>query len=141
MIVDKNKAKISNCDDNRLGENVFAFEKLKVYELALAFSKQLYEVTEDFPAKEKFGLVSQIRRAGVSVLANIAEGSGRYHKKDFQQFIRISRSSIYECVSLLRLSKELSFIKVERYDILYSMSNRLARMLNSLINSLEEAGK
>ena len=76
----------------------FGFERLDVYKKAIDFADKVYKITKNFPNNELYGITSQIRRASISVSANIAEGSGRYYKKDFIQFLRIARSSIYECV-------------------------------------------
>jgi four helix bundle protein len=119
----------------------YNFEKLKVYQAAVEFVKQVYKITEKFPKDEQFGIISQIRRASVSIIANIAEGSGRFHKKDFKQFLRISRSSCYEAVALLDLSRQIGYINAEEYKLLYDCSEEISKMINGLINSLKEENK
>jgi four helix bundle protein len=115
---------------------MFNFEKLDVFREAIEFVKDIYKITEKFPSKEQFGIISQIRRASVSIVTNIAEGSGRFHKKDFQQFLRMSRSSGYECVALLNLSKELGYLELRNFETLCKKINKIAKMTNGLINSL-----
>ncbi len=66
---------------------MFGFEKLEVWQLAIQYCNQIYSVTRNFPSEERFGLTNQLRRAGVSIAANIAEGSGRGSRKDFSRFI------------------------------------------------------
>ena len=88
----------------------FSFEKLDVYKNAIDFACNIYEITKKFPKNETYGLTSQLRRASVSISSNIAEGSGRYNKRDFAQYLRIARGSIYECIPLLEISFRESYI-------------------------------
>ena len=114
----------------------FDFEKLDVYKKALTFAEEIYSVSKNFPKEEVYGLTSQLRRASISVSANIAEGNGRYNKRDFAQFLRIARGSIYECVPLLQISLKQSYIEEHVYDKLIANCNELAKMINGLISSL-----
>jgi len=114
----------------------FNFEKLDVYKKAVIFTGIVYKVSKTFPEDEKYGLTSQIRRAAVSVPANIAEGSGRHHKKDFAQFLRISRGSVYECIPLLEIACNEGYINKAVYNELMVNCNELAKMINGLIKSL-----
>jgi len=114
----------------------FDFENLEVYKKALNFSVKIYELTKRFPDDEKFGIVSQVRRAAVSISSNIAEGSGRYNKKDFAQFLRIARGSIYECIPLLEISSREGYVNESNYGSLILDCNELAKMINGLISSL-----
>lgn len=114
----------------------FNFEKLDVYRLALEFADEIYRVTRKFPKEEQFGLTSQLRRAAVSIVANIAEGSGRYYKRDYAQFVRMSRGSVYECVALLQISMRQNYVNRGEYEHLTTKNNRIAMMLNKLIASL-----
>ena len=114
----------------------FDFEKLDVYKRAVQFILNVYKATEKFPRDELYGLTSQLRRAAVSVATNIAEGSGRHHKKEHQQFLRMARSSCYECVPLLEVSRALAYMNAQTYDSLYKDCNELAMMLNRFISAL-----
>jgi len=116
----------------------FNFEQLDVYKKALDFSTVIYKVTSDFPTSEMYGIISQLRRAAVSICSNIAEGSGRYHSKAFTQFLRVARGSIYECVSLMEISLRQKYIKEDFHKDLVSQCTELAKMLNGLINSLSK---
>lgn len=117
---------------------MFNFEKLEVYNKAIEFVKMIYMITQKFPKEEQFGIISQLRRASVSISSNIAEGSGRFHKKDFQQFLRIARSSAYECVTLLQISKELAYLSTNDFDKLYCFIGEITKMISGLINSLNK---
>jgi four helix bundle protein len=83
------------------------FRKLLAWQRADDLTVLVYRATEDFPSEEKFGLTSQLRRAAVSVAANIAEGSGRHSLKDFRRFLYQARGSLSEVQYYLHLSKRL----------------------------------
>ena len=114
----------------------FHFEKLEVYKRAVQFILDVYAASEKFPNGERYGLTGQLRRAAVSIATNIAEGSGRHHKRDHQQFLRMARSSCYECVPLLEVARELGYLNGRTHDALYKDCNELAMMLNRFISAL-----
>jgi four helix bundle protein len=88
----------------------FSFENLTVWQNSIEFSKNIYELTNYFPKEEFYGLTSQIRRAAVSISLNIAEGKGRYHKKEFIQFLYLARGSLYEVITCLKLAQQLNYL-------------------------------
>jgi len=88
----------------------FSFENLTVWQNSIEFSKNIYELTKYFPKEEFYGLTSQIRRAAVSISLNIAEGKGRYHKKEFIQFLYLARGSLYEVITCLKLAQQLNYL-------------------------------
>ncbi len=114
---------------------MFKFEKLEVWQKALAFSDQIYRVTRGFPSDERFGLTNQLRRAAVSIAANIAEGSGRQSERDFVRFIEIAYGSLLEVVSHLKISERQEFIGTEAMDSLLDSADQLARMLSGFKKS------
>lgn len=116
---------------------MFGFEKLDVWQYAVEYSDDIYKVTRSFPNDERFGLTNQLRRAAVSVAANIAEGSGRGSNKDFQRFLEIAFGSLIETVSHLKIAQRQSFVKEEDFQRLYDQAERLGRMLSGLRKSLE----
>src|SRR6185369_3749136 len=91
-------------------------QRLDAWKLSFEFVKLIYRATSTFPADEKFGIVSQLRRAATSVPTNIAEGAARQTKKEFRQFLFISSGSLSELDTLLLLSKELEFISFPEFD-------------------------
>jgi len=91
------------------------FRKLEAWQLSKELSLQIYNVTELFPESEKFGLSNQIRRSAISIPSNIAEGSGRNSKIDFNRFISIALGSSYELDTQLEIAFELSYISEENY--------------------------
>ena len=114
------------------------FQQLDVYKVSQEYIKEIYLVTRNFPKDEKFGLIDQIRRAVISIAANIAEGCGRYHAKDFIQFLRIARGSCYEVVALLDASINLEYLSKQDHDALYIKAERINKMLSALINSIKK---
>ncbi|MDD4939106.1 MAG: four helix bundle protein [Candidatus Omnitrophica bacterium] len=106
----------------------FDFEKLEVYKKALNLAEKVYKITADFPERERYGLQGQLRRAAVSISSNIAEGSGRYNKKDFAQFLRIARGSLYECIPLIEISLRIGYIDKKTSEELLFDGNELAKM-------------
>ena len=105
----------------------------KAHELVLA----VYKVTYDFPKDEIYGLTSQVRRAAVSIPANIAEGSGRGGDREFAQFLRISRGSATELEYHLRLAHDLGFLEASLYHQLNHDVTEIQRMISGLIQHLK----
>ena len=109
------------------------FRDLEVWHLAHRLTLDLYKVTSEFPKEERFELVSQIRRAAVSVELNIAEGQGRYHSLDSAKFFLDSRGSVYELQSALMIAKDLGFLTQDKFDDLDERLNVVGMKLNGLI--------
>jgi four helix bundle protein len=114
---------------------VFSFENLKVYRDALVFSKDVYKLTKIFPRDEIFGLTSQLRRAASSVALNIAEGSG-LTKSEFNNFLRRTRGSLYECIPILEIALESEYISKEEYQKTYQICNSLAKSISALMKTM-----
>ena len=108
---------------------------LRVWQIAVELVTKLYKITENYPRSEDFALKSQIRRAAVSVPANIAEGAARNSTKEFIQFLYISLGSLSELETLLIISENLGFFKNE--GIRLEMEG-LKRMLIKLIRVLKD---
>ncbi|HLT96492.1 MAG TPA: four helix bundle protein [Acidimicrobiia bacterium] len=89
---------------------MFDYRNLKVWWKARAIVRSVYEVTARYPDTERFGLVSQTRRAALSISANLAEGSGRRGAKEFARFVDISTGSAYELECLLVLANDLDML-------------------------------
>ena len=95
---------------------VFSFEKLEVWQDAKALTQVIYKSTRSFPDEEKFGLVSQLRRAMISLTSNIAEGSSRISPKNQVHFYHIAFSSLMEVLSQILISIELGYIPKKSED-------------------------
>ncbi len=85
------------------------FKQLKIWQKGIEIATISYQLTKDFPSNERFGLVSQMNRAAVSIPSNIAEGSGRNSSKDYLHFIQISLGSCFELETQLLIAKELNY--------------------------------
>jgi four helix bundle protein len=114
------------------------FKKIKAWQHAdnLAFS--VYSETKAFPKEEIYGITSQLRRAGISVAANIAEGTARGHKKEYLQFLYTARGSIAEIEYLLHLSNKLEYLKDDAYKKLEELRERTAKTLYGLILAVKK---
>lgn len=114
------------------------FRDLEVYQLANQLTKDVYLLTEHFPKEERFGFVDQLRRATSSVGANIAEGSGRFHTKDFIKFLYNARGSLTEVHHFLILSSELGYVSKEELATFTGEIKVLSIKLNNLISALSK---
>lgn len=114
----------------------YSFEKLKVWQRAMELSRDAYKISKKFPNDEKYGMVSQLRRAAVSVPLNIAEGKGRYHNKVFLQFLFHARGSLYEVVTLVKLAVDLGYLGEKEVESLFESCHDVSCMLSGLMNSL-----
>ena len=112
-------------------------EKLRVWADAMTLTEEVYRVTRSFPRREDFALTTQIRKAAVSIPANIAEGCGRYHTREFIQFLYVARGSLFELMTLLDLSRRSSYLDEDQYSRLRAMCEQILSGLSGLIRSLE----
>lgn len=113
------------------------FKELLVWQKSVDFVTEIYRITETLPKTETYGLISQIRRAAVSIASNIAEGNSKRSKPDYLQFFKISRGSCAEVETQLIISKNLKFLNEEDYLKLNPEIIEITKMLNGLINSLQ----
>lgn len=113
----------------------YSFEKLLVWQRSREFVKCIYETTYNFPDSEKFGLISQLRRASVSISSNIAEGSGRVSYKDKAYFTQIAFSSLMEVLNQLYLSLDLKYIDEKKFWDLKTKINELSFLISKFRNS------
>lgn len=122
-------------------EHKLPFEKLEVWHLAKDFAKRVYSITNQFPAVEQFGLVSQINRAVISIASNLAEGSARTSRKDQAHFSQIAYSSLMEAACQLQIAQELGFLSANELGELRKYILELSSKINALRRSqLREAG-
>lgn len=115
------------------------FKEFLVWQKSINFVTEIYKETESFSKSEMYGLVSQIRRATVSIASNIAEGNSRRSVPDYVQFLRISRGSCAEVETQLIISKNLGFLNKEKSLKLNQDITEISKMLNGLINSLKQS--
>ncbi len=113
-----------------------SYKELIVWQKSMVLVKYIYKITSNFPNDEKFGLVSQMKRSSVSIPSNIAEGWGRLSRKNYIQFLRISRGSLFELETQLLITKDLNYIKDSQE--IENLIVEISKMLNSLIRKLTE---
>jgi four helix bundle protein len=99
----------------------------------MVLAREIYAATNNFPKEEVFGLKMQIRRAAVSVPANIAEGHGRLTDLQFRHFLGNARGSLCELQTELELASDLGFVQTDKTFVLMEQANEVARLLNGLI--------
>lgn len=116
----------------------FAFEELQVYQRALDFSVKVIDVIDqvDTPRKH-YRLIEQLESSCTSVALNISEGKGRFSKKEFKQFLYISRGSLYETVTMLQIFLKKNWLDQDSYNTLHAEAEEINKMLSGLINSLK----
>lgn len=112
-------------------------KNLIAWKESIILVKNVYLITSKFPDTEKYGLISQLRRASVSISANISEGGARNTKKEFIHFLYISSGSLSEVETLLIISKELEYINNEELEKIENHINRISSLLQGLIRKLK----
>lgn len=110
---------------------MFAYESLEIWKLAIEYAKFMYKITSNFPKEEIYGLMSQLRRAAISISANIAEGSGASTIKDKLNYLDIAIKSTLETASEIHLAFELRFIDLETKQILYEQAEKIIRKIRA----------
>jgi four helix bundle protein len=114
----------------------FSFERLDVWNKSRLLTKRIYKETNNYPDSERYGIVSQLRRAVISVCSNIAEGSSRKSKKDQLHFYNMAYSSLMETLNQLIISNDLDYLDSKSLEGLREEIHSVSRLLNGLCNSL-----
>ena len=117
---------------------VKSVEELEVFKKAHKLTLNTYKISEKFPVEERFGLTSQIRRAGASICTNLMEGSHRLGKKEFRQFVGIAKGSAGELKYHLLLAKDLGYLLEDQFSTMRSEAEEISKMLNGLASSLSD---
>ena len=114
------------------------YRELEVWQVAMDLAEQCYRLTKVYPKEELFGMTSQIRRAAASIPANIAEGQGRAHTKEFLNFLSIARGSLMELETHLLLSQRVELASAEGIEPLLVLADRISRMISGLRKALQK---
>lgn len=117
------------------------FRKIEAYRLSIQLVTEVYKVTKSFPRDELFGLISQIRRAAVSISANIAEGATRKTKKEYLQFLYVAKGSMAELECHLEISENLGYIDEAKSKEMEEFRNLVGSKLYRLTECVESEAK
>ena len=120
---------------------VKSFEELTIWQEARELTNKIYILSKRFPKEELYGLTSQIRRASVSIMSNIAEGFNRRSTKEFINFLIISRASISEVQNDLYISLDLNYINKKEFETIYNHAQKISMSINKLITYLRSQVK
>jgi four helix bundle protein len=107
------------------------FTELKVWQRSHELTLAIYRLTTSFPSAERFGLISQLRRAAASIPTNIAEGSKREGRQEYARFLNIAEGSLAETEYLVMLGRDLRFLAVDASEALLNEMTEIARMLHA----------
>lgn len=113
-------------------------KKFEVWKTSIEIIKEVYTLSGSFPPEEKYNLVSQIRRAALSISNNIAEGAARSSRREKKRFYEIARSSFVEVDNCLEVAIHLQLIKEEQTNIISTLMEKELKMLTSLIRKMSE---
>ena len=114
-----------------------SFEGLPVWQVTRKFTNKIYNLTNKFPKEEIYGLTSQIRRATVSIMSNIAEGFDRRSDKELSNFLSMARGSSSEVQNDLYIALDLKYISKEDFTIMYQEAKKIAKQINGLMTYLK----
>ena len=112
------------------------FRDLTIWQKSLELVIEIYRVTKGFPKEETYGLVSQMRRAAISIPSNVAEGFRRFHNKEYKQFLYISAGSCGELETQITIARKLDYIDEKQESVLLEKLDHIGRMISSLIKKL-----
>ena len=123
-----------------MGKEIKNYKDLEVWQAAMEMAVFSYNISQTLPASEKFAMSDQLRRAAVSVPANIAEGHGSSHRKVFQNHLSIARGSLAELETYIVLAMRLGFLSEDEDNVkkLMNQIKSVAMMLNALLSALKE---
>jgi len=114
------------------------YKELAAWQRAMELVREVYRCTRSFPRDEVYGLTSQMRRSAVSVPSNIAEGKGRYSRKELVQFLYKARGSLMELETQICIARDLDYLDEVSGQVLTTQALEVTRILNGLINRFQQ---
>jgi four helix bundle protein len=118
-------------------KTVQSYRDLVAWQKAMELVTEIYRISQNFPKEELFGLMSQIRRAAVSIPSNIAEGHAKLSRKEYQHFLGHARGSLAEVETQLLIAQNLHYLGAEMTSQMLDMAAEIGRILNGLLASLK----
>ena len=119
------------------GGEMRGYRSLIIWQKARELVREIYFITNDLPKEEAFGLISQIRRAVISIPSNIAEGYGRQYRSEYVRFLNIARGSCYEVETQLILCIDLGFLNADRAHHAMGLLDEIGKIANAMIRRLQ----
>jgi four helix bundle protein len=123
---------------SKVSKEVQTYRDLVAWQKGMELVREIYKISRNFPKDEIFGLVSQIRRAVVSIPSNIAEGHQKLSRKEHQYFLGNARASVAEIETQILIARDLDYLGQKETDQILNLSAELGRILNGLINSIRK---
>lgn len=120
-----------------MNEKIVNFRDLQIWQLGIEIAKNIYSVTNSFPKSELFSIISQMRRASVSIASNIAEGFNRIHNSEYKHFLYITLGSCSELETQIEISFVLGYITSLQKNQLLEQLDHESRMVRNLIKKLK----
>ena len=118
----------------------FGFEDLKVWQKAVEFANKIIKLSEELKTNRRhYRLIEQLESSATSIPMNIAEGKGRYSKKEFIQFLYIARGSLYETLTLLIIFYKNNWISEKQLDEIKNFAEEISKMLSGLLSSIKNS--
>jgi len=124
-----------------MADEVRSYKDLVAWQKSMALVTEVYRASQEFPKEEVFGLMSQTRRAAISIPSNIAEGHARISKKEFQYFLSNARGSLAELETQLTIAHQLAYINETAINQLLDRVGEIGRILNGLLSSLKRSSQ
>jgi four helix bundle protein len=112
------------------------FERLEAWQLCHSLVLAVYRLTANWPPTERYGLVSQVRRAAISIPTNVAEGAAKRGSREFRRFLDISLGSLSELTYLLRLARDLGYLSAEEFDGIENLRERAGQLTWGLYRAI-----
>lgn len=119
-------------------KKILCYKDLILWQKSMELALMVYRTTQDFPKDEQYGLTVQLRKASVSIPSNIAEGHARYSTAEFRKHLSIARGSLAELETQLIISRELGYVKPDRFYEIMNIHGEIGKMIPALIGKLEK---
>jgi len=117
-------------------EKIRSFKQLRIWNKGIEIVEDVYRLTKAFPREELYGLISQMRRAAISIPSNVAEGFKRFHSKEYRQYLHITLGSAAELETEAIISRKLDYLDEAQLNILSDKIDQFSKMTSALLKKL-----